>query len=307
METPVIEKPDLCIYHAPCTDGFGAAFACFLRWGHEVRYERGDHSHGKDDEAHWLSLCAGKRVVCFDFSFSRELTEKIHTVAKSFQVIDHHGSAKDKLGDLPYCHFDLSKSGAMLAWEACFPGERPPRMLIYVQDQDLWQWKEPCAKEICTYINAAPFSFYEWNKIYEELEEPRGFSEASDAGHWMIKARDNICHNIARLSEEWSILGNIIVAVNCPSNLRTFVCDILRTQGEYGFVAAYGIDGGDVTWSLRSLADGQDVSEIATQFPGGGGHKAAAGFTVPISWVDFDECSLNIPLRYKIIQYLKRG
>lgn len=31
-------KPDLCIYHGNCDDGFGAAWAIWKRWGNEVAY-----------------------------------------------------------------------------------------------------------------------------------------------------------------------------------------------------------------------------------------------------------------------------
>jgi len=39
-----------------------------------------------------------------------------------------------------------------------------------------------------------------------------------------------------------------------------------------------------VQWSLRSREDGIDVSEIAKTF-GGGGHKHAAGFQTPITYL----------------------
>jgi uncharacterized protein len=42
-------------------------------------------------------------------------------------------------------------------------------------------------------------------------------------------------------------------------------------------VEAYG----SRTWSLRSEDSRQDVSEVASTF-GGGGHRNAAGFRVPV-------------------------
>ncbi len=45
------------------------------------------------------------------------------------------------------------------------------------------------------------------------------------------------------------------------------------------FAAVYVETSTDIIWSLRSRGD-FDVSEIAKKF-GGGGHKNAAGFTVP--------------------------
>lgn len=31
-------KPDLCIYHGNCDDGFGAAWAIWMKWGNDVAY-----------------------------------------------------------------------------------------------------------------------------------------------------------------------------------------------------------------------------------------------------------------------------
>lgn len=46
------------------------------------------------------------------------------------------------------------------------------------------------------------------------------------------------------------------------------------------FAAMYAETEKGVIWSLRSRNDGVDVSEVAKRY-GGGGHKNAAGFTVP--------------------------
>jgi oligoribonuclease NrnB/cAMP/cGMP phosphodiesterase (DHH superfamily) len=46
------------------------------------------------------------------------------------------------------------------------------------------------------------------------------------------------------------------------------------------FAAVYAETEKGVIWSLRSREGGVDVSEVAKRF-GGGGHKHAAGFTVP--------------------------
>lgn len=65
-------------------------------------------------------------VYILDFSYSREVLEQIAAKAGRLVVLDHHKSAQKELADLPYAFFDQSKSGALLAWEHFFPGERPP-------------------------------------------------------------------------------------------------------------------------------------------------------------------------------------
>ena len=41
-------KPDICIYHGGCMDGFGAAWAIWRRWGDAVRYVPGTYGKALD-------------------------------------------------------------------------------------------------------------------------------------------------------------------------------------------------------------------------------------------------------------------
>lgn len=44
-------KPDICIYHGNCDDGFGAAWAIWRRWGNEVAYVPGAYGKSLPDDA----------------------------------------------------------------------------------------------------------------------------------------------------------------------------------------------------------------------------------------------------------------
>jgi len=50
----------------------------------------------------------------------------------------------------------------------------------------------------------------------------------------------------------------------------------------YPFAAVFWVSQSEKTYSLRSRENGIDVSEIAKKY-GGGGHKHAAGFKIPIA------------------------
>lgn len=52
---------------------------------------------------------------------------------------------------------------------------------------------------------------------------------------------------------------------------------------DHGVAACYWDTPNGRVFSLRSTEDGPDVSEIAKSY-GGGGHKNAAGFQMPIGW-----------------------
>ena len=59
------------------------------------------------------------RVYILDFSFDRRRMVELQSKHGQDNVIllDHHITAQQELSELPNCHFDLSKSGAVLSWE----------------------------------------------------------------------------------------------------------------------------------------------------------------------------------------------
>ena len=124
MQLPKLEAVDVVIFHNPCSDGFCAAWVIYNKFGSAVECLKGNYSEDRYDSGYWLGKVSGKRVVCVDFSFPRELTKELHATAESFIVLDHHPSAEEELAGLDYCYIANDKSGAMMAWEACH-GERP--------------------------------------------------------------------------------------------------------------------------------------------------------------------------------------
>ena len=288
MSTPQISDIDIVIFHADCSDGFGAAWAVYSKFGPDrVEYIPGTHANKKGAEEFWLEKVKGKNVVCYDFSFSRQLTEKIHAAAGSFQVIDHHISAQMELDDLDYCYFDMDKSGAVLAWESISPEIMTPTLLAYVQDRDLWRWALPHSKAIWNYISSCERSFLEWDRIDHEFRSTGGTKNMADAGAAMEAKVANISKDIADDMEMWIVAGHSVPVSNCPRALRSDVCEDLGNAGKFPFVGCYQVEEGTATWSLRSNHGTEDVSAIASGFPGGGGHKEAAGFTISVDRMDF--------------------
>jgi uncharacterized protein len=84
-----------------------------------------------------------------------------------------------------------------------------------------------------------------------------------------------------------NIGGHNVPVANLPYTLSSDAGHLMG-KGE-PFAACYMDDPTGRTFSLRSAPDGIDVSEIAKNY-GGGGHKHAAGFKVPIGW-EGDETS----------------
>jgi len=163
------------LYHANCPDGFGAAFAAWLRFQNEAEYI--PVSYGKP----MPDMITGDEteVYILDFSYpTRELRDLITSHARVV-VLDHHHTAKCELesmmeeyGSEPYLiRFDLNKSGAVLACEyfhgssiKCEVGQ-VGEFFAYLQDRDLWTFKLPESREVSMAVRSYPYDFKTWSDI----------------------------------------------------------------------------------------------------------------------------------------------
>lgn len=85
-------KP-LVIYHASCTDGFGAAFAAWLKLGDEAEYL--PMHYGKS-----LNVpIVGREVYVLDFSFPRADMDRLLELASKVVWLDHHASVMREWGE----------------------------------------------------------------------------------------------------------------------------------------------------------------------------------------------------------------
>jgi len=138
------------IYHADCTDGFGAAYSAWKLLGNRAEYYACKHGTKPPD-------IKGKNVVILDFSFDNKTTKRMIKSANELLVIDHHKSAMVELHDITNTHFDMNKSGAMLAWDFFHPGKEAPKFIQYIQDRDLWKWELPYSKEFSAAFDMVPY------------------------------------------------------------------------------------------------------------------------------------------------------
>src|SRR6185369_13948753 len=102
----------LIIYHAGCMDGAAAALAAWLKFGDEAEYRPASYGDAAptDEEMH------DRHVYVLDFSYPRAELDRMFRMHCSgqfeFCVLDHHKTAQADLAGLPFCTFDMSKSGA---------------------------------------------------------------------------------------------------------------------------------------------------------------------------------------------------
>jgi oligoribonuclease NrnB/cAMP/cGMP phosphodiesterase (DHH superfamily) len=258
----------LVIVHADCSDGFGAAwvFNKFFKGEVDFHYAK----HGTTPPS-----IIGADVYIVDFCYDRNDMLLIEALSKSLVVLDHHASAQKRCGDLSFCTFDMNRSGAMMAWDYCFPGQRAPALIHYIQDRDLWKWNLYETAAVCSYIDTFPWVFKEWDKLEQQLEETTDY--VVNTGRGILKFSELQVKMLAKRKFILNIGGHEVPTVN-TATFRSEVCDVLLNETS-PVSATYSFNGEKYTFSVRS--DGRvDVSELAGKYPGGGGHKNAAGFSI---------------------------
>lgn len=267
-------KDKILLYHKNCPDGYGSRWCFERKWGDEMSYIPVAHGapppEGLEDKDIWIA----------DFSYPRDILLALKEKNRSITVIDHHKTAEDTLRDLDFCHFDMSHCGAILSWYYCNGlNKEPPLLLKYIEDQDLWKWQMPFAKEILAVIDSYDYSFRLWEELNYRLQDDQKFSEFLAEGSALLRQREKKIKEIYAKKHTLTVFGEEIPAVNSPLYQSELAARVAEEAGtKYGL--AYYFDGEGYVFSIRCGKEKDfDVSAIAVKF-GGGGHKAASGFKV---------------------------
>lgn len=289
-------KPDVCIYHNNCIDGFGAAWAVNQHFGDYTRYVAANYSDDIPTDV------LNQHVLLVDFSYSKENLQELARSAKTVTIIDHHKSAREALAEyiIPgavnafnieervaiekwgtiRAIFDMEKSGAVLTWEFFnrYPTQEAPYLLQLIQDRDLWKFQIPESKDMHAYLSSVPTDFTIWDTIDIRMQSPSSLIDVLEEGAAINRKHlkdinDALADNV-RLA---SMAGYIVPIANMPYKQASDAGHILANG--HPFAATYFDSSTHRVFSLRSAKDGIDVSLIAKKW-GGGGHFHAAGFSI---------------------------
>lgn len=268
------------IFHRNCSDGITAAWVAYTKFGlgPDIHYISADYQDKfpKFDEP--------RDIYILDFSYPREVLEeqaKIHNIV----IIDHHDTAREVLADLPYAIFDMKQSGCGLAWTYFFPNQPKPKLVQFVEDNDLWKFIYPETK---------PFSHY-FNMVVSLNVTPEVWSKELDNLHDDIETQwEKIYTKLETLDTFYNkqlekvidryllvqAFGQVFPIVNATSLFVSSGGNELAKQ--FGMAAIYSIKTDmSVNYSLRSIGKELHVGHMA-KLHGGGGHPNAAAFKIKI-------------------------
>lgn len=271
-------------------DGFGAALAAWLKFGEGADYFYAAYGEPPPSpEDLW-----GRDVYVVDFSYPRNVLAEMRKVASRVMVIDHHKTAQAELEGVEGCIFDMSKSGAVLAWEFFRPDKPVPELFLYIQDRDLWKWELPSSKEISAFLfsldgmdfrKLAPFVDVPLNPETLKRMFPNGTPLAFPLheGGAILRSQKQMIDAAARGAVLRQIGDHTFYAVNATV-LNSEIGNVLaqrmadETGTGNGRAAIWCYDETRERFYVSCRGVGNvDVTETAKLF-GGGGHRLAAGF-----------------------------
>lgn len=268
----------LVIYHSNCADGFGAAYAAWLvssGW----EFYPGVYQNAPPD-------VTGKQVYLLDFCYKRAVVEAMALTAEKITILDHHKSrAEDWVtGGYPanvVPMFDMDHSGAMMAWKFFHPETPVPALIRHIEDRDLWRFALAGTREIQANLFSYPYDFVVWHSLMQADVH----SLISDGAAIERKHHKDIAELVRITTRIFDIGGHHVPVANLPYTLTSDAGHLLAVgtgtdaAPQYPFAACYWDTPEGRVFSLRSVQGGEDVSDIAKRY-GGGGHRNASGFRV---------------------------
>lgn len=282
------------LYHKNCADGFAASVVAWMKLRGTAWYVPMNYGEPvPEDIPDWAE------VYLLDFSFPREVMEGLLRRMSKVVVLDHHKTAEAELNGLEHplleMRFDMSKSGAVLAWEYFYPDTLVPLFVRYVQDRDLWRWELPNSREFSAGLQVVEKDPWLWDQL---ISCGRQIRRLINNGKVLLRAQKQLVErqcegvllgtfspgrkvflDVYKEDEEQWVKNGFWKApvVNATAHVSEVGEELLRRFPSAPFVGIYfDRADGKRQWSLRSRP-GFDCSELAAVF-GGGGHARAAGF-----------------------------
>lgn len=251
------------IYHGGCADGFGSALGAWKELGDDVEYIGASYDKPPPE------LPKDARVAILDFSYPRETLLELNEKVEDLVVLDHHKSAAEALKGLDFAVFDMKRAGAGLSWHYFHPDKPLPALMAYLEDRDLWNNELPKTREVTMALRKHPQEFEGWNKLSVEQLKKEGVP--------LVEALKAEVEKACETAHTVELDGMEVPAVHHRRYASDIGHRLLQKHPDAPFAAVYSDYKGRRKWELRSRGD-FDVSSVCVKF-GGGGHKAAGGFT----------------------------
>lgn len=266
------DKKIVVVYHGECPDGFSGAWAAWKKFGNKAEYV------GASDRVNPPKGLAGKEVYFIDWMYPLATTLRLKKTVKKLVALDHHITVESATKAAHEYVYDRAHSGAVIAWRYFHPRRPLPKLFKNIEDYDLWRFKLPHTKEIGAFLALVPLNFSSWSRTISRAERSKSRNEIVRQGRLIIEYEKGIIRDIASSSRKVIFEKHRALAANCTA-LHSEVGHYLAEKHPPFSIVWREKKDGSTRVSLRST-NGFDVERFAKKY-GGGGHKTAAGFSIP--------------------------
>lgn len=291
----------ICFYHDDL-DGIASAAIVRRKLGKEV--ELREMRYGMDSTK---DVEEGSEIYFVDFSprGQEELKTLVEDLNCKVTIIDHHKTAYNqfigktlsgKMVENTTYKIDMSKAGCQLTWEFFYPEEKMPTIIHHIGEYDRWDHSDPLTLPLyygMMFMEPDPSLDEMWNEIIQPTELPKN-EDGLKMGLTLAEILVNMGETALRyraLREEYDMRRTHVVTLHgiktavCNGSFpdsyafNSFFADEEKSKGVEAMCWYYRTPKGTWKYSLRSApGTDTDVSQIAEQYPGGGGHPGSAGF-----------------------------
>lgn len=272
-----VKKKIVVLYHGDCRDGFSGAWVAWKKFGKKADYF--GLKYGANNRVELPKGITNKIVYVIDFSLKKgDQMQQLVKNNKKVVALDHHHDAEQFAQMAHEYVFNNNRSGATVAWSYFYPPKPTPLLLKYVEDLDIWRCRLPYTFEASAYLDLFDHDFLVWNKLAGAFDNKKSRLKIFEKGAALLEYENKKIQDLVVKNAELVKLSKYkVLAVNSPnwaSKIGNLLC---RKRPPFGIV--WSKRGDSVVVSLRSEKGKFDVSQVARKF-GGGGHKAAAAFSV---------------------------
>lgn len=286
--------------HHDDADGFASAAAVLanVTYGQTVRFIPVQYNR----ELPITAFEPDSTLYILDFSYSKEILLDLASKVDFLLVIDHHETAEEQLTDfprlynphmvqrmkekIPYVIYDKRVCAATLAWEYFSNGASIPYAVDLVSRYDVWDIEDPkvLAFDIGMKSQGINRDVKAWLDVIRN--ENGEVQKAIDIGMPLVEYNNAHIKDF-KASEKLKITEweEFRVALYNSTHLKNELAHSLYTDRELAVDVTMGysiINKGKILFSLRSQKGTKvDVGQLAKKH-GGGGHRHAASFVLPL-------------------------
>lgn len=260
------------LYHGNCPDGFGAALVAWMFYGDKATYTPVYHNRPVPE-------LQSKEVYLIDFCYNigqmKEIAEKVEKLV----LIDHHegvSSVAEELKSLKNTEvfFDITNSGAVLAWKYFYPGNPVPKLLQFIEDRDCHFNKIPEAKAALMWLDTQPFVFSLWKTFLNFKDE--AWEKVISYNQPMVKKFNSMIKRAAKQAVTTTLGGYpAALCFGTEETASDIATEIAKKVSGIGIVFVMQANG-SIKASIRTNQE-INLIPIAKKL-GGNGHPFAAAF-----------------------------